>query len=444
MPPAHATHHRIECEGWLNVHVGSKGAAATRKYVVVDGFVLRIFDKEPLGAHAEDTTPAEEIIDLRYVDKMTIGDEFKPPPAGACTLHGKDENSKHKHKELTIEPEAVVGGADAEHCWWLKHVMSALSDHAVAPALRKWRDEATVLALITEYHHQPVAYKHSDKEWRKAIEKEKKAEEKLHAKEEKAAQSGKGAHGGSGKAPAHAASGESIAEKLAKAQAKREQHGAASEAAEADASYVDVSDSTGVAGEHGPPASHHLSAAERAAQRKLVGLGNAHLVSAEQPEKGPQQGEESVQRYALGGGATAVVGAGGKPLGVETAPAVHEKSAAAAASKAKAAAVPAVVAKQESTEELEEVDEAAERLSKAAVGQGEWWFVKDGEGKIDGPFSNNEMKKTYQKGLVHETTYVHFLPLWEEKEPPTCAYVGDSMFAVLEECCTASGPPFME
>ena len=436
MPPAHATHHRIECEGWLNVHVGSKGAAATRKYVVVDGFVLRIFDKEPLGAHAEDTTPAEEIIDLRYVEKMTIGDEFKPPPAGPCTLTGKDENSKHKHKELTIDPEAVVGGADAEHCWWLKHVMSALPDHAVAPALRKWRDEATVLALITEYHHQPIAYKHSDKEWRKEIAKEKKAEEKAHAKEEKAHASSV-----SGKAPAHAASGESIAEKLARAQAKREQHSEADKS-EADKDYVDVSDSTSFAGEH--TLNTHLSAAERAAQRKLVGLGDAHLVSKEDKSKVGGGSEESVQRYALGGGATAVVGKDGKPLGVETAAGVHEKSTkpkGSGASSAAYAAMPGTAGKKVEEEE-EEVDDVTDGLKKAKLD--EWWFVKDGEGKIDGPFTNAEMKKKYQKGLVHETSNVHFLPFWEEAEKPTTAYVSDSIFAPLEEMCTTSGPPFMD
>ena len=126
--------------------------------------------------------------------------------------------------------------------FWLKHVASAVPDHAVAPALRHSRDPETVLALITEHSTQPSAYKHTDKEWRKAVAKEKKAEQKKHDKSggKKAAGESSGHAEGSGSKPTDA-----IAARLARAHEQREHHGADAAVASSegpDEDYVDVSE----------------------------------------------------------------------------------------------------------------------------------------------------------------------------------------------------------
>ena len=86
--------------------------------------------------------------------------------------------------------------------------------------------------------------------------------------------------------------------------------------------------------------------------------------------------------------------------------------------------------------------EAAEAAE--AEHAGEWWFVQDEEGVVHGPFSNGAMKKKYQKGVVHETTRVRFLPVEPDGHPPTAAEQKEEPFAPLQELCTNEGPPFME
>ena len=100
-------------------------------------------------------------------------------------------------------------------------------------------------------------------------------------------------------------------------------------------------------------------------------------------------------------------------------------------SKAPAAPKPK---KKASLEELDEPSQVGEKDNN------EWWFVFTDA--IQGPFTNGEMRRKYQKGVVHESTLVRFLPFAETK--PTIASQMDAPFAPLQECCTATGPPFMD
>ena len=71
----------MRAEGWVHLKL-AKGADAKKLYIVLEGFVLRIFHKEPMGAHDEESMVADEIMDLRYVEKISPTDPYKPPPAG--------------------------------------------------------------------------------------------------------------------------------------------------------------------------------------------------------------------------------------------------------------------------------------------------------------------------------------------------------------------------
>ena len=98
----------------------------------------------------------------------------------------------------------------------------------------------------------------------------------------------------------------------------------------------------------------------------------------------------------------------------------------------------ATAKKNASPEEMEEKEE--EKEEETPENNSEWWFVYIGG--IEGPFTNKEMRTKYQKGVVHESTLVRLLPMEERK--PTIESQMDAPFAPLQECCTASGPPFMD
>ncbi|MDC0526151.1 hypothetical protein OAO87_04035 [bacterium] len=135
--------HRVE--SWLTLRLGA--CPARRLYVIIDGYVLRAFVSEPDTAHLEDITAAEAIFDLRYAGALTPVDAYKPPPHGPCQLHAKEEKRRTPAKAITFEPDEHHVGGHA----WLTHLASALPHNAVAPALRSWRNETKVLALIA--HH---------------------------------------------------------------------------------------------------------------------------------------------------------------------------------------------------------------------------------------------------------------------------------------------------
>lgn len=89
---------------------------------------------------------ALSIMDLRMVEKCEPEDAAKPPPAGACTIVAKKEG-RHAGKILTFEPDAqhVTGAFDGHtDVWWLRHVMSAVPDHAVHVTMRRFRSMDTV------------------------------------------------------------------------------------------------------------------------------------------------------------------------------------------------------------------------------------------------------------------------------------------------------------
>ena len=419
--------HHIVAEGWLHVRVGE--AAVTKKYVIIDGFVLRVFSSEPEGAHMEETMHADEIIDLRMVESIAPGDPYKPPPKGPCVLLAKAEDKKKKPKSITFEAESehVVGGHDYDS-WWLGHVASAIPDHAVGPALRQWRKDDILISLITEHSAQPSAYKHTDKEWRKAVAEEKKKHASTRNSEASLSV------GKDKKGPTSPGKNDAIAARLARAQEQREhKEPEAAGPGEADASYVDVSD-TATAGQA------HMTMRERNEMRKMVGIDGPNVVSAE---------ARGHMNATLSGGK---VPAGGAPINF-TAPAESSASkkqpkspkspVTPGTSKAAAETAAAAVVKALSESKIEEDEE--EKEEEAAGGGGgdsEWWFTKSVEGHVDGPFTNKEMRTKYQKGKVHESSLVRFLPC--EDTRPTIDSQADADFAALEEMCSINGPPFMD
>ena len=391
--------HHVRAEGWLYCKVADVGDPK-KMYLVIEGYVARVFKAEPETRTAEETMIAEEILDLRMVETLAPVDAYKPETQ--WTLTSKSEGSKKKPKKLTIDASSQhTVGANHVDEFWKKHLASAVPDHAVGASLRHHRKEGTTLALITNHSGQPSAFKHTDKEYRKAVATLKKhnsshslAKPTLHGKD-------KGAASGSGNA---------IADKLAKARIARE-HADAEENdhPKADDGFVDVSDQMPMSDD---TPERHLSARERAEQRKLVGLPPArHHTGVDAPAK--LDHHVPIPTYAQ----------------------AHESSppAAAAAAGIDANAETAAPAERDSTVEAD--DAPAESTS-------EWWFTKGANDDIDGPFTNREMRAKYQKGKVHESTLVRFLPMEESR--PGVEGQANQTFAPLEECCTATGPPFMD
>ena len=216
-------------EGWLQVRLGD--AAAVRRYTILDGYILRVFEKE---ADCELEEAALAILDLRYVDAVKPVDVMKPPPLGPCVLEPK--KAKHAHP-MTLSPSDVAGGHDYDS-WWLVHLASAVPDHALSNAMRSSRDVDSVMALMVEHAHQLSAHNLSDKEWRKKAHKEAlKTHGKGGAKSNRSdgSQSSRRSEDAQSKTPGSAkssgaaagaiarhTSAETIAERLARAQERRE------------------------------------------------------------------------------------------------------------------------------------------------------------------------------------------------------------------------------
>ena len=146
----------VRVEGWLKVTLAGK--PAKKCYVVLDGYVLRLFNEEPLLSTAAAIAAP---MDLRRVQKVEPEDVYSPG-VGACQVVGT--------QTLTLAEDDSAPAHDSE--WWIRHVSSAVPDRAVAPSLRsKYRHEATVIALITEHTRQPSAHGLTDKTWRKSSSK---------------------------------------------------------------------------------------------------------------------------------------------------------------------------------------------------------------------------------------------------------------------------------
>jgi hypothetical protein len=400
----------VSAEGFVRVRKGETEAA--RKYLVIDGYVLRVFDKEPDGAHVEASMIAETIIDLRFVESLDPADPYTPPPHGACTLTAQAEKRK-KRKELCILPDNMIGRASEP--WWLRHLVSALPDRAVANTMRTWRDPAIVLALMRGHASQPAAHKHTDREWRRAV-----AQQRQHDEHE--ATHGKAAHApGTGKGHklrsavccgAGAVSSpkpNDVASRLARA--RHERAGGAGGAAMATDDTVEEEEGEESEGDDGfIDVSASPSTEEGANEVLKLALTTD---SDDAPPPPP---------VAAGGGMR-LPAPSGRAVGGCT-----KGSQAAAKCTASAG--------------LEELTLTREEEVEAAAVT-EWWFVKTMDGQhTDGPFTNAEMRRKYRKGGVHETTLVRFVPC--APEPPSLDEQRDAAFAPLQEMCTAAGPPFMD
>ena len=146
----------VRVEGWLKVTLAGK--AAKRCYIILEGYVLRLFSEEPLLSR---TAAIAAPMDLRRVQKVEPEDVYSPG-VGACQVIGT--------QTMTLAADDSAPAHDS--AWWIRHISSAVPDRAVAPSLRsKYRHEATVIALITEHARQPSAHGLTDKKWRKSSSK---------------------------------------------------------------------------------------------------------------------------------------------------------------------------------------------------------------------------------------------------------------------------------
>lgn len=78
--------------------------------------------------------------------------------------------------------------------------------------------------------------------------------------------------------------------------------------------------------------------------------------------------------------------------------------------------------------------------------EGGWWFIKTSDGSISGPISKHEMRRRYHLGKVTHQTVVRLVPRaddGDDAEAPTAEAQRAERFSVLQELCTAAGPPFL-
>lgn len=155
-------------EGWLGVAVDK--APPAHQYVIIEGYILRIFAEEPTLPDA----PANVIMDLRYVETLSPEDVYSP--SGPCVLV-----TKASSKPVILQPTTII--SSEKDNWWMPIIASAVPDHAVAQTLRaRFRSNDLVLALMSEHATQTSAFKVSDKLWRKKSSKELRAAPKPAAK----------------------------------------------------------------------------------------------------------------------------------------------------------------------------------------------------------------------------------------------------------------------
>ena len=121
----------MRSEGWLMVSVA--GAKPVRRYVLIDGYILRLFAEEPLQDSHRAVAPP---VDLRRATSISPVDVYSP--GGPCAIDGV--------VKLTLAP--VEQTASSEDAWWLRHAVSAVADRICAPSLRKYRDDELVLAAV--------------------------------------------------------------------------------------------------------------------------------------------------------------------------------------------------------------------------------------------------------------------------------------------------------
>ena len=128
----------MRSEGWLRLKIGSGTEA--RRYVVIEGFVLRAFTEQP--SLSDFLTPAAAIVDLRMAD---IKPSDQHDPAGPCEL-----TAKGAQKSLILTSE--TGFESVEGNWWLPILAAAVPDRACAASIRaRFRKPDMVLAMMAEH-----------------------------------------------------------------------------------------------------------------------------------------------------------------------------------------------------------------------------------------------------------------------------------------------------
>ena len=359
----------MRSEGWLSVKLPG-AQRADRRYVVFEGYVLRIFADEPtLKQH-----PALHLLDLRMIEALTPEDIFSP--AGPCQLHAKGSTPS---KSVTLAPDTQIA-SDADYDWWLPMVASAVPDRAVAPSLRgRFRIADIVLALMKAHGTQLSAHKLSDKAWRKQ-----QLAKELHLRNSPSTL--KAARGSSG----NAAGGKNVGSLLERARLERSRQ---------------------------PEEDHTDRAAEEVpVTAQGVVTPPTDTITKLDAKRGMAGSDGSLQVSATGTG----TGTGGSISNT-------------------------LSGRVEGSDGLEVCVNAGTAQESAEVQSAghppSWWFIKHENGLVGGPHGAAEMRRRYQRGAVSHSTIVCFLPY--EERPADDEHVSQP-FVVLQELCTAAGPPFME
>lgn len=136
----------MRVEGLVNLQVD--GHKLHQRFVIVDGYVMRVFKEETHGC--ESTIEALSILDLRMVERVEPVDAANPTAERAVRIKGKLHGKKHGH--------AFTINHDTDHhkvpAWLLNHVCSAAPDHTVAATLRSFRSQEIVVRLMAQYSQQ--------------------------------------------------------------------------------------------------------------------------------------------------------------------------------------------------------------------------------------------------------------------------------------------------
>ena len=395
----------VKIEGWLSVTL--PGAKSPRRlFVVMEGYVMRVFSDEPLLTTAAALCPP---LDLRRVTSVAPNDVYAPG-LGPCTITGTHT------VEMGCDPNQTIRSAGDD--WWIRHVTSAVPDRAVAPSLRNsFREESLVLALIAQNASQPSAFGLTDKRWRKTS-----------SKDLLTRKGSSGAPGASpppkpalGKKAASApATGVGVGARLEAARARRAAQDVNTGAEDADADAADVTD--GGAGGQSPDDSSPSAASAEAPAPLPLQSAPASAV--------PRPAGESARRAALEAAAK-----GGSARAIAQLQQLEQQS-------------PEQPEQSSQQQQQQQNSDRAGTVASPAVPQAgeECWFLRAGEGAApSGPFTSREMKRRYLKGLVSHESLVRFLPGdAEAADVLTAAAQEDKAFAPLKELCTREGPPFME
>lgn len=392
----------MRVEGWLQLKVGS--TPYSRKYVVIDGYVLRAFPEEPMLTD----TPAALLLDLRMVQELRPEDVLIP--SGPCQIEMK---SKGKPKIYILASEAAFVADTGS--WFLPTISAAVADRACAASIRaRYRKVDMVLGLMRDHAQQPSAHDITDAKWRRQ-----RRQDSL-----KRAQNGdSGPRGGTPRGtPRRTPRGTLWGTPRGTLWGTPRGTPRGGHTA-----------SSGETGAMTPRSVDIAHALERAQQNRHLGqvatsADDGSIEASCPPDSNGLRPSDEHEH-----GAYAPASSGLDPRAHATGHVVSEPPIVPALRiPPPSPTVPETLPLHDCT-----VDRAQDAEAEEAGG---WWWVKV-VSSVEGPLRPAEMRRQYHMGKISHATLVRFVPF--DEEPAKDEHVGQP-FCPLQELCSASGPPFMQ